>query len=123
MRALARLWWRFRAIGRRDALEEGLDEEIRFHIEQQTEKNLRAGMPPDEARQARPERGRSGLSSRMRHDDDRRSAGIHVRAAAAPAAFLVRMVLHRVLVLATYGVAAGVAGAFAFSHGAADPVA
>ena len=30
--------------------ERGLDEEIRFHIDQQTEKNLRAGMTPDEAR-------------------------------------------------------------------------
>ena len=28
----------------------GLDEEIRFHIDQQTEKNLRAGMTPDAAR-------------------------------------------------------------------------
>ena len=28
----------------------GLDEEIRFHIDRQTEKNLRAGMAPDEAR-------------------------------------------------------------------------
>ncbi len=36
-------------LGRRD-LEDGLDEELRFHIEQQTAKNLRAGMPPDEAR-------------------------------------------------------------------------
>ena len=33
-----------------DALERGLDEEIRFHIDQQTEKNRRAGMSPDEAR-------------------------------------------------------------------------
>jgi len=43
MRALAHLW-------RRRKLEEGLDDEIRFHIEQQTEKNLRSGMAPDEAR-------------------------------------------------------------------------
>src|SRR5262249_15784814 len=34
-----------------DALERGLDEEIRFHIEQQTDKNLRAGMTLDQARQ------------------------------------------------------------------------
>ena len=50
MRGLARLWWHMRTIGRRDALERGLDEEIRFHIEQQTEKNLRAGVSPEEAR-------------------------------------------------------------------------
>ena len=31
-------------------LEERLDEEIRFHVEQQIEKNRRAGMTPEEAR-------------------------------------------------------------------------
>jgi predicted permease len=30
--------------------ERGLDEEVRFHLEQQTEKFVRTGMPPDEAR-------------------------------------------------------------------------
>jgi putative ABC transport system permease protein len=35
--------------GRR-AKESGLDDEIRFHIDQQTEKNLRGGLSPDEAR-------------------------------------------------------------------------
>jgi hypothetical protein len=35
---------------RRDAVEERMDEEIRFHIEMETEKNLRAGMSPEEAR-------------------------------------------------------------------------
>ena len=44
------LWHRLRALTRRDALERGLDEEIRFHLDQQIEKNLRAGMAPDEAR-------------------------------------------------------------------------
>src|SRR5258708_9266369 len=34
----------------RDAMERGLDEEIRFHIDQQTEKNVRDRMTPDEAR-------------------------------------------------------------------------
>ena len=34
----------------RDAVEEGLNDEIRFHIEQQTEKNIRAGLDPVEAR-------------------------------------------------------------------------
>jgi hypothetical protein len=31
-------------------LDDRLAEEIRFHVEQQTEKNLRAGMSPEEAR-------------------------------------------------------------------------
>ena len=35
---------------RRRELEDRLDDEIRFHVEQQTEKNRRAGMTPDEAR-------------------------------------------------------------------------
>ena len=43
-------WKWIRSIGRRNALESGLDEEIRFHLEQQTEKNRRAGMSPAEAR-------------------------------------------------------------------------
>ena len=50
MRRLMAGWRRFRALLRRDDLEGGLDEEIRFHIEQQTEKNRRAGMTPGEAR-------------------------------------------------------------------------
>jgi predicted permease len=50
MRWITGAWSRIRSIGRRHALESGLDEEIRFHIDQQTEKNRRAGMAPDEAR-------------------------------------------------------------------------
>ena len=42
-RRLSRLW-------RRAAQESELDEEIRFHIDKQTEKNLAAGMSPEEAR-------------------------------------------------------------------------
>ena len=41
---------RLSSIVYRDHVESGLDEEIRFHIEQQTAKNIRAGMAPDEAR-------------------------------------------------------------------------
>jgi putative ABC transport system permease protein len=43
-------WNWIRSIWRRRTLESGLDEEIRFHIDQQTAKNRRAGMSPDEAR-------------------------------------------------------------------------
>ena len=43
--------WRWiRSVARRRTLESGLDEEMRFHIDQQTEKNRRAGMTPEEAR-------------------------------------------------------------------------
>src|SRR5918996_1495047 len=43
-------WRRVCSLWRRNELETGLDEEIRFHIDRQTEKNLRAGMAADEAR-------------------------------------------------------------------------
>jgi putative ABC transport system permease protein len=41
---------RLRAVVRRDEVERELDEELTFHLEMETEKNLRAGMSPDEAR-------------------------------------------------------------------------
>ena len=50
MRWIRESWRRLRAFTRFDALERGLDEEIRFHIERQVDKNLRAGLTPDEAR-------------------------------------------------------------------------
>src|SRR3990170_6759378 len=50
MRRLVEGWRRVRSIRRRNDLETGLNEEIRFHIDRQTEKNLRAGMAADEAR-------------------------------------------------------------------------
>jgi predicted permease len=50
MRRLIEGWRRVRSLRRRNELETGLDDEIRFHIDRQTEKNLRAGMAADEAR-------------------------------------------------------------------------
>ena len=50
MRWMTESWKRIGSIGRRQTLESGLDEEIRFHIDQQTAKHRRAGMSPDEAR-------------------------------------------------------------------------
>ena len=41
---------RFRLLFARRAAESRMHEEIRFHLEMETEKNIRAGMPPDEAR-------------------------------------------------------------------------
>jgi putative ABC transport system permease protein len=40
----------FSALFRRGRVEEELDEEVRFHLEMEIEKNLRAGMTPEEAR-------------------------------------------------------------------------
>jgi predicted permease len=50
MRSMMELWRTLASWPRRGAVEAGLDDEIRFHIEQQTEKNVRAGMAPGEAR-------------------------------------------------------------------------
>jgi hypothetical protein len=50
MKWITESWKWIHSMGRRDALESGLDEEIRFHIDQQAEKNRRAGMSAEEAR-------------------------------------------------------------------------
>ncbi|MBV9926086.1 MAG: ABC transporter permease [Acidobacteria bacterium] len=49
MKALTR---RLRALLRRGEMENELDEELRFHIEKETEQNVRRGMTPAEARRA-----------------------------------------------------------------------
>ena len=60
----------------RHELEDRLDDEIRFHVEQQIEKNRRAGMTPDEAR--RQALIRFGGVEQMREAtrDEFRAAGI-----------------------------------------------
>jgi putative ABC transport system permease protein len=50
MRWIREGWRRLPSLTRVGRLDRGLDEEIQFHIERQTEKNLCAGMTPDEAR-------------------------------------------------------------------------
>src|ERR1035441_7326538 len=54
--AMLRRWdivrMRLRSLARRQRVEEDLDKELRFHLEQQLEENLAAGMPPAEARRA-----------------------------------------------------------------------
>lgn len=52
MAAPREIWSRLRLWLGREAMEREMDEEMRFHIDQATEKNLRAGMPPEEARRA-----------------------------------------------------------------------
>ncbi len=47
---LGETWHRLRSIGRRDAIESGLDDEIRFHVDQQTDKYIREGLSPADAR-------------------------------------------------------------------------
>src|SRR5262245_6674740 len=50
MRWIGEGWRLLRSFTRAGVLDGGLDEEVRFHIDRQLEKNLRAGMSPDEAR-------------------------------------------------------------------------
>lgn len=50
MRGWMESWRRLRSIWQRTEIETGLAEEMRFHIDCQTEKHLQAGMPADEAR-------------------------------------------------------------------------
>ena len=47
---LSDLAYRLRALFRRDAAEHAMDEELRFHVDRETEQLVRAGLPPDEAR-------------------------------------------------------------------------
>ena len=47
---LSRLKTALRALLRRTLVERELDEELRYHIERQTEQNIRSGMNPEEAR-------------------------------------------------------------------------
>ncbi|HUQ87056.1 MAG TPA: ABC transporter permease, partial [Vicinamibacterales bacterium] len=44
------MWKRFNALFRHDDLDRGLNAEVRFHIEMETDKNIRLGMSPEEAR-------------------------------------------------------------------------
>ena len=46
---LSRLKTALRTLLRRTQVEHELDEELRYHLEQQTEQNIRLGMNPEEA--------------------------------------------------------------------------
>jgi predicted permease len=50
MATIGEMWRRLCSLVTRRRLEDRLDEEIRFHVEQQIRKNQRGGMPRDEAR-------------------------------------------------------------------------
>ncbi len=50
-------WWRkiasgFRALFRKEQLDQEMDEEMRFHVEMRVRENIEAGMSPVEARYA-----------------------------------------------------------------------
>ena len=50
MRWLYKLPLRFRSLFRRADVDRELSEELRFHLDRQTEQNLASGMPPQQAR-------------------------------------------------------------------------
>jgi hypothetical protein len=59
---LSDLFFRLRSLLRRSTVENELDEELRFHLEQQVEKRVRAGLTREEAlRQTRLEFGALAL--------------------------------------------------------------
>lgn len=52
MNPLRSIWFRLWALFRKEQLDEEMQQEMRSHLERQTEANIESGMPPDEARQA-----------------------------------------------------------------------
>src|SRR5258708_13511179 len=52
MRALDKVRLRLRSLFRRGEVERELDDELRFHLDQLTEEDIAAGLPPAEARSA-----------------------------------------------------------------------
>ena len=64
---LGELWsdlrYRARALFRRADMERELDDELRFHLDMETEHNMKQGMSPDEARRIAERDFGSGLES------------------------------------------------------------
>ena len=68
--ALNDLRYRLRALFRRNTMDRELDAELRFHVEKEVEKHVRAGMTPDEARR----RARATFGAMEGIKDDTRDA-------------------------------------------------
>ena len=49
---MVNIWYRVRALLRREQLDAEIEEELRSHVDMQTEANLQQGMGPQEARSA-----------------------------------------------------------------------
>jgi putative ABC transport system permease protein len=60
------IWLRLRSLGRRRAVKEEIDDELRFHVEQRVSENIAAGMSPEEA--AREARNRFGNLQSVREE-------------------------------------------------------
>jgi putative ABC transport system permease protein len=68
--ALGDLFYRLRAMFKRETMDRELDDELRFHIEQESAKHVRAGLPPDEAQR----RARAAFGAVEGVKDDTRDA-------------------------------------------------
>jgi putative ABC transport system permease protein len=68
---LSNLRTRLRALLRKSEIEHELDEELRYHIEQQTEQNIRLGMDPEDARRAA-KKAFGGVEQAKEHSRDAR---------------------------------------------------
>src|SRR5499425_2100795 len=68
---LSKLMTRLCALLRKSEMERELDEELRHHIEQQTEQNIRMGMNPEEARYAA-RKAFGGVEQAKEHSRDAR---------------------------------------------------
>src|SRR5262249_56565739 len=73
---LSRFKMALRALLRRSQAEREMDEELRYHIEQQTEQNVRLGMRPEEARRAALKSFGGGEQAKERSRDARGVRGI-----------------------------------------------
>jgi len=62
---------RLRSLFRRDAVEQELDEELRYHLERKTEEYIASGLTPDEARHAAM-RAMDGIEQQKEHCRDTR---------------------------------------------------
>ena len=58
MRLAKMVRMRLRALFRHSRVEEDLDEELRYHVERDTEENIRAGMAPEARPHGGQKRGR-----------------------------------------------------------------
>jgi putative ABC transport system permease protein len=76
MGLLRESWQRLHAMLRRQELEDGLQDEIRFHVDKQADKNRHAGMPPDEARRQALMRFGGVEQVRERTRDEFRATGL-----------------------------------------------
>lgn len=106
-------WKSLRALLRRETVESELSEELAFHIEMETEKNIRAGLSPAEARRAALVSFRGVERTKEEVRATRRASGIEVLA--RDVAMAVRMIRRSpgvaAVVVLTLGVGIGAATA------------